>query len=138
MPTLEAIESTLPWGLHDAVLEGLSLDFVGSRLTLDVRLMMTTRQEMDRRARVHVAGLAWSVVEAPTSRAQGESPISAGRLTDAEERWADRSLPPVPPDCFGYWLFLQDWDAFIFFAARDATMEWIEAAPVAARPIRGP
>ena len=57
--TFDEIEATLPWGLHDAYLEGIVLDWLGGRLELTVRLMMNEHQNMDQRARITVSGLVY-------------------------------------------------------------------------------
>jgi hypothetical protein len=49
--TLVDLARTLPWGLHDAYLEGLEVDWLHARVILTVRLMMSEHQDMDQRAR---------------------------------------------------------------------------------------
>lgn len=56
--TFQDVEASLPWGLHDAYLEGFALDWTRAQLELTVRLMMSEQQDMDQRARVTVRG--WS------------------------------------------------------------------------------
>jgi len=54
-----------PWGLHDAYLEGIVLDWLGARLELEVRLMMSEHQDMDQRACVTVTGLVYCAIDPP-------------------------------------------------------------------------
>jgi hypothetical protein len=63
--TLEELEATLPWGLHDAYLERLQIDWPEAKLVLDVRVMVTEHQDMDQRARITITGLVFCSVDPP-------------------------------------------------------------------------
>jgi hypothetical protein len=36
------------------------------------------------------------------------------------------NLPPIPNGAFANWIYLGDWNAFIFVAAQDAHLQWRE------------
>jgi hypothetical protein len=63
--TLVELAGTLPWGLHDAYIEALDIDWLTARLTLTVRVMITEHQDMDQRARIILGGLVFCSVEPP-------------------------------------------------------------------------
>jgi hypothetical protein len=63
--TLSAIEASLPWGLHDAYLETLALDWPKATLTMTVRVMVAKNQDMDQRASIVVTGLLFCSIDAP-------------------------------------------------------------------------
>lgn len=63
--TLEELENTLPWGLHDAYVEHLAIDWVECIATLRVRVMITESQDMDQRAAIELRGLSYCAIEAP-------------------------------------------------------------------------
>ena len=137
--TLSGIEDTLPWGLHDACLEALAIDWPNAKLTLTVRLMMTEHQDMDQRARVIVTGLVFCAIDPPeidASRGYEPAPkmglwIGAGEGAANDE--ARKRLPAIPDGCFLHWLFVHGWNRFIHLCGRGAELEWIEPEPVASR-----
>jgi hypothetical protein len=139
MTTLEAIEAALPWGLHDAYLERMEIDWVGQHLMLTVRVMISERQDMDQRALVTIAGLVFCAIDAPEiDPARGYEPCPPHGLwidvgTGAANEHARATLPPTPNGCFLSWIFVQNWNRFIHVCAQDATMTWIDPAPVPAR-----
>ncbi|MBI5535619.1 MAG: hypothetical protein HY898_23010 [Deltaproteobacteria bacterium] len=136
---LDEIEASLPWGLHDAYLERMAIDWIERRLTLDVRVMITEHQDMDQLARITVTGLVYCSIDPPEiDPARGYEPCpSTGLWIDAGSGAAnegDRArMPATPPGCFLHWLFVQGWNRCIHVCARDAELSWIEPHPVAAR-----
>ena len=62
---IATIEASLPWGLHDAYIEAVDIDWSRATLTLSVRVMMTERQDTDRRAKIIVTGLVFCAIDAP-------------------------------------------------------------------------
>jgi hypothetical protein len=34
-------------------------------------------------------------------------------------------LPPIPPRKFANWIFVNEWNAFVFFAAGEASLAWL-------------
>lgn len=139
MGTIGDLLGELPWGLHDAFLEALRVDYLESRLELTVRLMMSERQDRDQRAMIRVDGLVYCAVEAPTAHAMDELEegpvwIDAG---SGIARNAAPGIPEAPEGCFVHWLFVRDWNAFIHICGRDATFTWLEPEPVPARADTG-
>ena len=137
--TLSEIEASLPWGLHDAYLEALDIDWQNAKLTLTVRVMMTEHQDMDQRARITVTGLVFCAIDPPEidpSRGYEPTP-KMGLWIDADEGVANdearRRLPATPDGCFLHWLFVHPWNRFIHICGRRADLEWIEPEPVASR-----
>ena len=63
--TIAEVTEALPWGLHDAYLEGMDVDWLASTLSLRVRVMISERQDMDRRATIRVTGLVFCSVDPP-------------------------------------------------------------------------
>jgi hypothetical protein len=138
MTSLADIERGLPWGFHDARLEGLELDWPGARATLSMRLMFGERQERDRRCRVDITGLVYCSIDAPEiDPARGYEPTPAdGLWVDAGDRELPDQRPvrpPTPAGCFVHWFFVQNWNRFIYVCGRDAVLTWKEPAEVPAR-----
>jgi|GEM_PF-491028 len=136
--TLDEIEASLPWGFHDAFLEGLDLDWLHGRLVLTFRLMMGEHQDQEQRCKVTMHGLVYCVIDPP------EIDASRGYAVSNEGLWvgsgagpanaqAKIHLPATPEGCFVHWFFVQGWNSFIHMCGRDAELVWLEAAPVRSR-----
>jgi hypothetical protein len=137
--TFQDVDASLPWGLHDAYLEGIALDWTRAQLELTVRLMMSEQQDMDQRACVTVRGLVYCAIDPPEiDPARGYEPvpevglwIDTGPATGGRE--AESRLPPTPAGCFVQWIFVHDWNRFIHICGREVSLAWLEPTPVASR-----
>jgi hypothetical protein len=135
---LVELARSLPWGLHDASLEALEVDWLRGRLALTLRLVMSERQDLDRRARIDLEGLVYCSIEPPEiDPAGGYEPLPDGglRISEGPGPAVSRSslLPATPPGCFLHWLYVGSWNRFIHLCAREARLTWLEEAPVPAR-----
>ncbi len=91
---LSEIEEQLPWGLHDAYLERLELDWLRKVLVMDVRLMMNDRQDMDQRAQIKVTGLVYCIIEPPIiDPTKGYEAMPEGGLWIVSEEGASNKQP---------------------------------------------
>jgi hypothetical protein len=136
--TLDELMTPLPWGLHDSYLESLTLDWPRAMASLTVRLMMSERQDEERRARIDLTGLVFCSVDAPEiapERGYTPTPPEGLWLADGEgvAEGSRSVLPAIPDGCFVHWLFVEDWNRFIHVCARDASLTWLDAAPVPAQ-----
>lgn len=132
--TITEIEDQLPWGFHDAYLERLEADWVRRRLTLQVRVMVSERQDLDRRARLLVEDLAHLIVE-PPAEAPGDSKTTQGLWIDSEGLSAAPSTSYTTPASGYFWhrFFVHSTSSSIYICGRTATFEWIESSPADAR-----
>ncbi len=128
--SLAAIAAELPNGFHDAFLRRLSLDFSERRATLtldvwvgDLHAKTETEREAYRPITVNIHGLLWCITEAPESmnlRDDGKGLwIDAGPVSSLKE---PRRIPAVPDDAFAWWVFVREWNAFIYIAGTDAAL----------------
>ena len=133
--TFDELEAQLSWGLHDARLEALSVDWMGAEVVMRVRVMISERQDSDRLLSVTVTGLAFCAIEPP----QEEDPSRGYQLIPAGGLWIDSGagdggaevasrLPSIPPGAFLRWFFVRDWNRFIHICARDVIFAWLEPA----------
>ncbi len=133
--TIKEIEDALPWGLHDALLERVAIDWLAATVTLSLRVKVTERQDFDRACRIDVGGLVFCSVDPPTvdpSRGYESVPsgglwIGAGEGAANEE--SAKQLPEIPDGCFLHWMFVRDWNRFIHICGRTATFTWTEPQP---------
>lgn len=138
MTTIADLEKSLPWGLHDAHLESVHIDWAAARLTLNVRVALGKHQEEDRRAKIVVEGLVFCAVDPPQiDRSNGYEPTpQTGLRIDSGEGAAGHAkdaLPVTPTDCFLTYFFVSNWNSFIHVCGRNASLEWQEPNAVPSR-----
>jgi hypothetical protein len=63
----------LPWALHDAYLETLAIDWPHATASMTVRLMISERQDQERRDRIDLNDLVFCSVDAPEIAPDRES-----------------------------------------------------------------
>lgn len=130
MVTIEKITAELGWGLHDACLQRLELDWVAAELGLLIRIKMDERQKVDRLARITVTGVEYCVVDPPIYGDAVQKTLGVGLWIDDGPGVPTNprvTLPAAPDDCFTHWLFVQEWNSFIHICGRDAKREWLES-----------
>jgi hypothetical protein len=135
---LRELTDDLPWGLHDAHLERLELDWPQAAASLTVRFAMSERQDLDRRGRIDLTGLVFCAIDPPEiapDRSYVPTPKDGLWLNDGEgvAPGAKGTYPSVPKGCFLHWFFVHQWNRFIHVCAREATLVWLDPAPVASR-----
>jgi len=126
----EGVTADWPNGLHDALLRTLTIDYTSARATLALNIWVgdpSAATEADREAyravTLTISGLLWCIIESPTS--QDEVPadglwIDGGLLSDLKEK---PSVPTVPADAIALWLYVREWNSFIYIAGREASAE---------------
>jgi hypothetical protein len=132
--TFDDIEKQLPWGLHDAELNRIDIDWRHRRVLLDVRVKMTKRQDVERLGRVEVTGLVFCSVDPPViDSARGYNAIPTGGLSidtgsGPGDDAAGAALPNPPPGTFLQWVFVRQWNRFIHICGQEATFSWLDGA----------
>lgn len=59
------IEASLPWGLHDALLQSIAIDWPKAKLTLAVRVKTSEHQDFDRACEIQIDALVFCSIDAP-------------------------------------------------------------------------
>jgi hypothetical protein len=135
--SFEQIESELPNGFHDALLQRITLDLVSSTAKLDLQLLVgqpdaPTEEEREayRGATLTLEDLVYFVIDPLAPNGEFSNPagviISGG---DATNRRNPRSPAPrsaLPEGGFAHWFFVDEWNSFIHVAAQRACLEWDE------------
>ncbi len=132
--TLEELADTLPNGLHDAQVSSVSIDYVRreARLIIDLWVGVPSEEEEVRDAyregELKLSGLVYWIIEPPdVSYPFGESKqlwVDAGSLGSASFKPSVKLPEPLPSGAFASWIFVQDWNSFMFVAAMDVSLEW--------------
>ncbi|MBZ4421409.1 hypothetical protein [Myxococcus sp. RHSTA-1-4] len=139
--TLDDIERELPWGLHDASLVRMEVDWQHRQLTLDVRVKMDEHQESDQLARIKLFGLRYFTMTPPTATGPNSEPsgerfpwIDSGPGHARPE--AAASHPPTPEGHFVHYIYFHQGGEDLHVCAREAELTWLEQQPV--RALAGP
>ena len=128
MSTLESIAAELPNGFHDSSLRRVVVDYVDRRATLalnvwvgDLKAATDAEREAYRSIDVTISGLLWCIIEPPRTtdyRSADGLWIDAGPVSNLKNKPA---IPTVPDDAFAWWIFVREWNAFIYVAGTDAS-----------------
>lgn len=126
------LEKRVDVGLHDSLLgqlavdlEARTLEFVLSVCVGDVDSPDMEERERRRKARIRLSGLVYFAVDPPDPK----YPYDLGEATDVDACGPDEQLSgryPLPRGAFSGRLFVTDWNAFIHFAATEASLSWLE------------
>jgi hypothetical protein len=133
--TIAKLENDLPWGLHDAYVESMAIDWPRARLVMDMRLMISEHQDEDQRARITITGLVYCAIEPPTIKPPEYEPCPEDGLwvQPDEMSAAPEGHPTTPEGCFVHRFFVSDWNSCFYIVGKSAELAWLEAEPKAAR-----
>jgi hypothetical protein len=125
---MKKVEEQLPNGFHDGVLRRMDVDHSSGTLRLDIDFWIgalgTEQSETYRVGCVTVSGLAMVAIDPPG----GEWPPGVELTIDGSSGQPDGSpggLPRLPDGAFVYWLFVNEWNAYIRIAGMGASLEWL-------------
>jgi hypothetical protein len=126
---MQDVERLLPNGLHDGVLRRVAVDYERRVLSLEIEFwigdMDKDRREIYRPGRVTITGLSFLIIDNPRN---GGGPFTGELIIDGGMGQPETSvvaLPRLEDGAFLYWLFVNEWNGFIRFAAQSATLEWL-------------
>ena len=130
--TLEQIDSdsTLPNGLHDAVIRKIVHDLETSTVALEVELLWEPYEGADRDHR-RIANLRFSEVSLFAVQPPDNERIVGipGSIWFKFWRTEESELPPklmqqFAPDALAYTLYILEWESSIHIVARDVSLVW--------------
>lgn len=121
--------ASLPNGLHDAQLRRFEMDYNRRELTFDLDVwignMNADVRELYRPARLRLENVAYLVIEPPHPDypwdEPGEIRIDAGV---GQPTQSSSKLPDAPDDASVAWMYLEDLNTFLVFAAGSASLDW--------------
>jgi hypothetical protein len=137
--TLEDLENALPNGLHDAEVKRIAVDYESRKATLEVAVWIgdmndpPEQREAYKDGRIDISGLLFLVMEPPDPKC----PYKDSDLTvdgcDLSKSLSGELLKSLPPDSFVRSLWVNQWNAFIHIAAKDANIEWLNDGTITYR-----
>jgi hypothetical protein len=126
------LEHELGITLHDALLCTLSTDFINRTAELVLEVCVgdpdapcDAARERHRKGRLELTGLEYLAVDPPDPA----YPYRKAQSVDIDPCDADLAVSSryeMPEGAFAGRLFVSDWNAFIHFAAMNATMSWVQ------------
>ena len=132
--TLEELEKTLPNGLHDAEVMRIAIDYELRTVTLELAVWVGNmddspeRREAYRHASLEITGLCFLIMEPPDSKYPFQHSGLKIDGCDVSKNLKHELLSALPADSFFRSLWVNEWNAFIHLAARDAKISWTEGA----------
>ena len=127
---LEDLAADLPNGFHDSEIQAVSMNF--SERTVEFILDVwvgsmadaPAEREQYRKARLQFLGVEYCAVDPPDPRYPYREP---GPITVDLTKPSDEMANTLahPPSGFAGRFFVDEWNAFIHFAATDARMNWL-------------
>jgi len=133
--TIDEIEMSLPNGLHDSELTGLEIDYTNrtAKFHINVNITPVVQEVADEQYRLgilNVSGLLFCVSEPPDPSYPYSDPTglwitNSGPVKSELELLPLELLGSLPKDSFAHYLFIDEWNACIYIAARDARFEWL-------------
>jgi hypothetical protein len=137
--SLEAIEANLPNGFHDALIKGISVDYVERKIVLSIAIWTGTLEgatEQEREsyadAVLTVSDFLFCVIDPPDPQYPFNSPEPLRVDSGSGNPKGVEFLNNIPPDAFAHWFFVNQWNSFIYIAARSAHLE-MKAGPQASQ-----
>ena len=127
--TFRQLVASLPNGLHDAELRRFELDYEQRKLRFELTIWIGNlsdpkNRELYRSAILTFDDVAYLVAEPPAAAL----PLDAGTIRiDAGEgrpKQSSSELPSAPQNTTVTWMYLDELNTFLIFAAGDGTLEW--------------
>ena len=128
--TLNTIEANLPNGFHDALIKRISVDYAERKIVISIAILTgvpdaATEQERESYADaiLTVSDFLFCVIQPPDTQYafKLDGPLSVDSGSGNPEGVA--FLENIPPDAFVHWFFVNEWNSFIYIAAREAHLE---------------
>ena len=132
--TFRQLLASLPHGLHDAKLRRFEMDYVERRLRFELdiwigNLNSATDRELRRPALLTFDDVAFLIIESPDPKypllESERIRIDAGEGQPAQ---SSSKIPSAPANTTTIWVYLEEPNTFLLFAAGDASLEWTGAA----------
>lgn len=137
--TFEELENTLPNGLHDARVQGITVDYAERKVTFDLAVWVgrmedpPERREAYKNGRIEISGLLFLIMEPPDPK----YPFTRTGLTidgcDMSKNMSHKLLESLPPDSFFRSLWVNEWNAFMHIAAKSAALLWVNDGAISHR-----
>ena len=127
--TLDELARSLPNGLHDAELHKCTIDYSARTVQLDLKLWIGCPPgplELYRPATIELSEVHFWIVDPPHRISVGDDRwlvIDSGEVSALDKAPAI-DFPEVPPTAFVSWIYVREWNSFMYVAAENAGYRW--------------
>lgn len=132
--TLDELYKTLPNGMHDAVVHSITVDYSKRQARFDISVWVGDLDSKDSEAReayrdgeLVLNDVGYYIVETPdpTYPYYGieNITIDTGNI-DSLNKPIDVKLPPAQEGMLVNWIYVYEWNSFIYVASRSAELRW--------------
>jgi hypothetical protein len=133
--TLRDLEFTLPNGFHDALVLGVSIDYVNRTASIDMMLDYSSsdysgRNSTYRRGRIELSDVESFALDRPERPWEPDGLMVCGDSSD-QVRADPLAMVPVDQRSLYYRFFVQPWNGFMHIVAGGARIVWLEPEPSA-------
>ncbi len=135
MPDIVAASEFAGVELHDASLRTMDVDFVAGRMLLRLRCFFLEGGDGTCDVEIRVQGVRFVLADGRASSclpggkvAKADSGLwmDAGRMEELSQQGLDVSLPSCEKGLWINWLFVHEWNGFVFVCAREAVARVVE------------
>jgi len=141
---IEEIIKSLPNGFHDAELKSINLDYLEKKAVLfldiwtgDLTSHDTGLRETYKAGILEIEKFLFFSIEAPDQRyefpANGSVTIDLWPLDLLKDKLKGelfqsitKIIETLPKEIFSAWIYVSNWNAFIYFAASNAAFRWVD------------
>ena len=126
---LEEIENSLPNGFHDALIEGISVDYVARTIVISMQLSVGGPSDDENEREAYCEGLLTisqfllCVIEPPDRQYPYANPEAVRVNSGPGNPQAEPFLQDLPPGTFSHWFYVNEWNSFIYIVARGAKLD---------------
>ncbi len=121
---INEIENELPNGFHDSIIKRINIDYISktTEITIDVYI----KPGILKTGILHLIGLSFISIDPPET---GYPYLdNKGLWISGCDSLTHELRNKIPQDLkdsdFTYYFFINEWNAFVIFAASDAQFEW--------------
>ena len=132
--TLSELAGTLLNGFHDSEVDLIGIDYSKHEVTFSIAVWVGDPSSTDAEARetyrkgtLTLSGMVFCIIEPPDPRypycEKDRIVVDTGEVKNLKKRPAVQ-LPPVPEGMFLNWIYVREWNSFIYVAAQNAALAW--------------
>ena len=129
---LKEIETRLPNGLHDAILHCIEINYQYKKAKFSLEILiggpLSREKKPWRMGELVLFDLCYCIIDAPFSDnicQKNELTIDSGSMKELKIKPKIKLPKNVPDSYFKHWFFINEWNSFIYFAAKKAQFKYV-------------
>lgn len=131
------IEESLPNGLHDSYIESISINYSTKSVEINLKIWtgdmespLEDIREQQKNAKLVLVNFYYFFIEPPNMNSPHKNKnelwiVATGEINELKNRPSEIPID-IPIENFANWLYINNWDAYIYFSAKQAKLIWQE------------